>query len=112
MAPDGSGLQDKTIPAAHNLAGIVLVRRTDVETHTLPDQSFLLFDRESGTAIPVTQSAGRIWEMCDGAHTIDQIVDNLAARYDAERIEIDRDTQNFLADLERHGFVERQLSPP
>jgi Coenzyme PQQ synthesis protein D (PqqD) len=90
------------------LAGIsVVVQRSDVEAHALPDQSFLLFDRRSCTTIPVSESAGRIWKLCDGNHTIDQIVDDLASIYDAQRLQIDQDAREFLALLERHGFVER-----
>jgi hypothetical protein len=48
--------------------------------------------------------------LCDGNHSIDQIVDDLAATYDAERPQIDHDARAFLAELERHGFVERQSS--
>lgn len=97
MAPNGAPLHND-----------LLAKRPDVEAHTLPDSSVLLFDNTSGTAIPVSESAGRVWEMCDGAHTLDQIVDRLAAIYEAERTDIQRDTQEFLRVLEQHGFVARQ----
>jgi hypothetical protein len=48
--------------------------------------------------------------LCDGDHTINQIVDALAMTYDAERFQIDHDAREFLAVLERHGFVERHSS--
>lgn len=92
------------------LIGGLLAKRLGVETHTLPDASVLLVDNVSGTAIPVSESAGRVWEMCDGAHTLDQIVDRLAAIYEAERTDIYRDTEEFLAVLTQHQFVERQSS--
>src|SRR5580698_10999797 len=79
----------------------VLIRRTEVEAHTLPDRSCLLFDQRSRISIPVSESAGRIWHLCDGNHTLDQIVDDLASTYDAERSEIDQDTRGFLTTLER-----------
>jgi len=90
----------------------VLVRRTEVDAFNLPDQSVLLFDKESGTAIPVSESAGKIWGLCDGAHTIDQIVDNLAVIYDVDRALIDRDTRKFLGELERRGFIKARSSFP
>jgi hypothetical protein len=93
------------------LAGTnVLIRRMEVDAHSLPDHSFLLFDPTSRVTIPVSESAGRIWELCDGSHTIDQIVDELAGIYDADRLRIDQDTRDFLAVLERHGFAVRRLS--
>jgi hypothetical protein len=88
----------------------VLIRRAEVEAHTLPDQSCLLFDQRSRTSMPVSESAGRIWRLCDGSHTLDQIVDDLASIYDAERHQIDGDVREFLALLERRGFVERHSS--
>ena len=98
-------LQDES---SSPLAGTnVLIRRVEVDAHSLPDHSFLLFDPTSRVTIPVSESAGRIWQLCDGDHTIDQIVDHLAGIYDADRLQIDRDTREFLAVLERHGFVER-----
>jgi hypothetical protein len=48
--------------------------------------------------------------LCDGNHTIDQIVDDLVVIYEAERLQIDHDAREFLALLERHGFVERHSS--
>ena len=98
-------------PAIPQGASLIFVGRTAVEAHTLPDESVLLFDGDTGTAIPVNECAGKIWEMCNGAHTVDQIVDNLAAHYDAERIDIDRDTREFLAILARHGFIDRVSFP-
>ena len=90
----------------------MFIRRTEVEAHCLPDQSLLLFDTETGTAIAVSKSGGNIWEMCDGVHTVDQIIDNLAATYDADRNKIDRDTREFLSVLVEHGLVDRRSSLP
>ena len=89
----------------------VLIRRAEVEAHRLPDQSCLLFDQRSRTTIPVNESAARIWELCDGNHTLEQIVDNLADIYDAQRSKIDDDAREFLALLEQHGLIERSPVP-
>jgi Coenzyme PQQ synthesis protein D (PqqD) len=102
---NGDGSQD--IEAVLTSEPVTIVRRTQVEAHVLPDQSLLLFDSEKATAIPVNAAGRKVWEMCDGAHTIDQLVDSLAALYDAERTEIDRDTRGFLAALLRHGLVDK-----
>jgi hypothetical protein len=110
MAHTGRGLRDEAVEATPRWGSAVFVRRTEVEAHSLPDQSLLLFDTESATAIPVSESGRKIWEMCDGAHTVDGIVDDLAALYDAERIEIDQDTREFLTALAGHGLVEKLCS--
>jgi hypothetical protein len=102
------GLQNESTPAL--VGRSVLIRRIEVEAHTLPDKSCLLFDQRSRTSIPVSESAGRIWQLCDGDHTLDQIVDDLLSVYDAERFQIDHDAREFLALLEQHGLVERRWS--
>jgi len=107
LAPNGGGSRDKGTVETAPWASAMFVRRTEVEAHSLPDQSLLLFEKESATAIPVSESGGKVWEMCDGAHTVDQIADNLAALYDADRIVIERDIREFLAALAGHGLVHR-----
>lgn len=86
-------------------------RRTEVEAHTLPDQSVLLYEKSRGVALPVNESGAKIWELCDGTHSVDQIIEDLALRYDAPRSQIDRDAHEFIAVLLRHGLLDRQSSP-
>jgi coenzyme PQQ biosynthesis protein PqqD len=43
--------------------------------------------------------ASEILRRCDGTRTIEQIVDELAAQYTAERAEIDGDVRAMLAEL-------------
>ena len=87
------------------------VRNSEVESHRLPDRSCLLFDKRSRLSIPVSESAARIWDLCDGFWTVDQIVDDLAETYDAARIQIERDTRAFLAILQQYGFIESPFLP-
>ena len=82
-----------------------------MEAHKLPDRSMLLFEKSSGITLPVNESGAQIWELCDGSHSVDQIVEDLALRYDAPPSEIDRDAREFLAVLLHHGLVDRR-SPP
>jgi len=99
-----SGARESALPESLE----VFVRQQRIQAHALPDQSLLLFDAATGTSIPLNDSGARIWGMCDGNHTINQIVENLAAHYDAEPSRIDRDTRDFLAVLIGHGLIERQ----
>jgi len=86
-------------------------RRARVEAHTLPDQSLLLYEKSCGVALPVNESGAKIWELCDGTHSVDEIVEDLAHCYDAPRSQIDRDAHEFLAVLLRHGLLDRRSSP-
>ena len=87
------------------------VRRPEVEAHTLPDQSLLLYEKSRGLALPVNESGAEIWELCDGTHSFDEIVEGLALRYDAPRNQIDGDAREFLGVLLNHGLLDR-VSPP
>lgn len=86
-------------------------RKTDVETHLLPDQSLLLYEKSQGVAVPVNESGAQVWHLCDGSRSVDDIVEDLALRYDAPRRQIDGDAREFLALLLRHGLVDRLSSP-
>jgi hypothetical protein len=82
-----------------------LVRQADVEAHQLPDQSVLLFAQSGGTAVPVSESGAKIWALCDGTRTVDEIVEELASFYEADRSQIDRDAREFLAKLVDYGLL-------
>ena len=94
----------KPLPSASDL----FFRRAAVDSNPLPDQTVLLFQKDTSIAVPVNQAGAAIWEMCDGAHTLDQMVDELAEIYDQERSRIEQDARVFLDELIRLGLVDRQ----
>jgi hypothetical protein len=77
------------------------------EANLLPDQTVLLFQKDTSLAVPVNESGAAIWNMCDGGHTAGQMVDKLAETYDQERSRIEQDVRTFLDELIRLGLVER-----
>src|ERR1700730_2898834 len=85
----------------------VFVRHPEVESNPLPVQTVLLFQKDTSLAVPVNAEGAAIWKLCDGAHTIDQIVDKLAEIYDQERSRIDQDVRAFLGELVRLALVDR-----
>jgi coenzyme PQQ synthesis protein D (PqqD) len=86
----------------------LLLRHREVDRNPLPDQTVLLFQKDTSLAVPVNQVGAAIWEMCDGVHSLDQIVDKLAETYDQERSRIEQDARAFLGELIRLGLVERK----
>jgi hypothetical protein len=95
-----------------DLAGSdVFVRHPEVESNPLPDQTVLLFQKDTSLAVPVNAEGAAIWNMCDGAHTVDRMVDHLAEIYDQERNRIDQDVRSFLGELIRLGLVDRLPTP-
>jgi hypothetical protein len=85
----------------------LFVRRPEVDANPLPDQTVLLFQKDTSLAVPVNQSGATIWELCDGGHTVDQMVEELAETYDQDRTRIEQDVGAFLDELIRLGFLDR-----
>lgn len=76
-----------------------LKRRDSVHVQNLPDGSALLFDTATAIAYPVTESAARIWDLCDGTRTAPQIIDELESCYEIDRETLETDTRNLIKDL-------------
>ena len=81
-------------------------RREGVESQPLPDGSGLLFDPVTATAYPITQSAMRIWELCDGEHSLGAMVDDLEARYEVDRATVEKDARALLVDFATRRLIE------
>ena len=86
------------------------VRHPEVDANPLPDHTVLLFQKKTNIAVPINQSGAAIWKLCDGAHTLGQMVDELADTYDQERSQIENDARGFLGELLRLGLVDRRPS--
>ena len=84
-------------------------RRDNVHIQDLPDGSALLYDTESTTAYPITESAAVVWRACDGECGVEAIIDQLEARYEAPRETIVSDVNSLIEDLTSKGLLE---SPP
>jgi hypothetical protein len=53
----------------------------------------------------LNETGKAVWRLLDGERTVDQVVDALAAEYDARRDEIDGDVRGLLDELLRRGIV-------
>jgi len=73
---------------------------------SLPDGSALLYDTDSATAYPITESAAVAWMLSDGEHSIDEITDELEAQFDANRQTIASDLSNLFEDLQIKGLLQ------
>jgi len=59
-------------------------------------QEAILHDRRNGRAHVINESAAQIWELCDGHHTLDQIVSAFAAAYALPASDVRADVQYIL----------------
>ena len=48
---------------------------------------------------------GMVWERCDGQHTVEDIVDDLAKEFDVERCVLNNDVETFINDLLQKGWL-------
>jgi len=89
---------------------IKLKRRESVHVQNLPDGSALLFDTATETAYPVTESAAHVWELCDGAHTAREMIDELESRYEIDRETLEKDTLSLIQDLLEKELLDERPS--
>ena len=69
-------------------------------------QEAILHDRRNGRAHVINESAAQIWELCDGQHTLDQIVSAFAAAYALPAADVQPDVQYILAKFHELGVLE------
>jgi hypothetical protein len=69
-------------------------------------QEAILNDRRNGRAHVINESAAQIWELCDGQHTLDQIVSAFAAAYALPTVDVQADVQYILAKFHELGVLE------
>ncbi len=59
----------------------------------------LLFNMDDGNYYSLDEIGSRIWELCDGNHSVSQVVAALAAEYDASDELLDKDVAELLENL-------------
>lgn len=74
------------------------LRRSDLESREV-DEELLVLDRREGRIHKFNHSAALIFGCCDGRHTIEQIIDRVAAEYgkaaEAVRQDVDGALRHF-----------------
>jgi hypothetical protein len=75
---------------------------------------FLLFDMNDGNYYALNEVGCRIWELCDGNHSIAQIIETLAAEYDASPESLAKDVLELIEKLQSGKLIVEQArtEPP
>lgn len=68
------------------------------------DGSFTIYDKDRDNVMVLNDSASEIWRLCDG-RAGNEIVDELAKRYAADRDEIQGDVESVLEQLASSGLL-------
>ena len=69
------------------------------------DDNLALYDDVGQLLIMLNSSAALIWECCDGATTVDDMVRQLTAAHSADAAEIAEDVRRTVAKLAELGLV-------
>ena len=65
----------------------------------------LLFNIEDGNYYSLNEIGSRIWELCDGSHSVSQLVATLASEYDAPQEAIESDVAELLETLQNGKLI-------
>lgn len=69
------------------------------------ESDVLLLDLEAGTYFALDEVGARVWELCDGEHTVNDIVARIAAEYDAPVDVIESDVNRLLEELRTESLL-------
>lgn len=81
-----------------------LRRRDRVLTQRAADQ-WVLLNLDDGQYYALDEVSGRVWDLCDGSRSVDDVVATLAAEYDAPRGTIESDVMDFLQEMADESLV-------
>lgn len=74
-----------------------------IETEIKGDIS--LFDAENNQVVVLNATASDVWRLCDGEHSLDEIVDLLAAAYRTSPDVLRDDVRATVDQLQSEGFL-------
>lgn len=75
------------------------------------DTETLVVDVKAGLLYPLNSVGTRIWQLCDGQRSVDEIVQFIAAEFDADEATIRADTTHFLQELARQRLISISARP-
>lgn len=78
---------------------LIRPRRNEQVIAQKATNDFLLFNLEDGNYYSLNEVGYRIWELCDGSRTVGQIVDLLAAEYEAPAETLKEDALALIQEL-------------
>ena len=80
-------------------------RRTDLDAFPVADE-LVLVPRRDDRVFALNASGAAIWELCDGAHGLEEMLVELRERYQGDDVEILGDVSAALLELQSLGLVE------
>ncbi len=75
------------------------------------DTEALVVDVKAGLLYPLNSVGARIWQLSDGQRTVDEIVQSIAAEFDADEKTIRQDAADFLRELRQRELISLDDKP-
>lgn len=69
------------------------------------DDQWILLDVESGQYYALDEVSGRVWDLCDGSHSVSAMVAALCQEYDAPAEDVQEDVLAFLGEMAEEKLV-------
>ena len=63
------------------------------------DETVVLLNLKDGQYYALNEVGGRVWELCDGSRTVNDVVTTLCSEYDAPRETLEADVMEILEEL-------------
>lgn len=79
-------------------------RRERVLIQRAEDQTVLL-EVDSGTYFSLNDVGARVWELCDGEHSVDDIVSTICGEYNAAQMAVRPDVIELLEHLRAESLL-------
>ncbi|KHD08190.1 hypothetical protein PN36_03560 [Candidatus Thiomargarita nelsonii] len=80
------------------------VKRTDVRTIQVEDE-LMLHDSATEKVYVLNPTAALVWSLCDGAHTIEQMVAAVESQFSKTAADIPQDVSQTLDWLNEYGLL-------
>ncbi len=69
------------------------------------DEELVLLDVRAGTYFALNEVGARVWELCDGERSLEDILDLLGEEFDAPAEVIEKDVRDLLEELASDRLV-------
>lgn len=79
-------------------------RKDRVLVQRAADQ-WILLNVESGQYYALDEVSGRVWDLCDGSHSVTAMVAAICQEYDAPAAEVEEDVLAFLGEMTQEELV-------
>lgn len=83
-----------------------LRRNEQVVTQAAAD-AFFLFDLKRGEYYSLNDVGHRVWQLCDGSRSVDDLVSIICQEFEAPSEAVKADVLELLADLVAEGLLEK-----